>query len=63
MLRGVVGKRLSNSELHLKRLEEAEAAERDEKPKGIFELFPPDEDAPLTRDGDAADGDDASSSS
>ena len=61
MLPAVVGKRLSNSELHLKRLEEAAAAERDEKPKGIFELFPPDEDAPLTRDGDA--DDDASSSS
>jgi hypothetical protein len=61
MLPAMVGKRLSNSELHLKRLEEAEAAERDEKPKGIFELFPPDEDAPLTRDGDA--DDDASSSS
>ena len=57
MLPAMVGKRLSNSELHLKRLEEAEA-ERAEEPKGIFELFPRDEDAPLTRDDD----DDASAS-
>jgi hypothetical protein len=48
----MAGKRLSNSEAHFKRLE-AEEAERDE-PRGIFELFPPDEDAPLARD----DGDD-----
>jgi len=41
-------KRLSNSELHLQQIEEAEAA-RDE-PKGILELFPKDEDAPLARD-------------
>ena len=44
-------KRLTNSELHLQRLEEEEEARRDE-PKGILELFPPDADAPLTRDDD-----------
>ena len=44
-------KRLSNSEARLKRLEEAEEAER-EAEKGIFELFPQDEDAPLARDED-----------
>ena len=41
-------KRLSNSEQQLQRLAEEEA-ERDE-PKGIFELFDRDEDAPLARD-------------
>jgi hypothetical protein len=50
-------KRLSNSELHLQRLEEAEEVERAE-PRGIFELFPADADAPLTRDGDDGGGDD-----
>jgi ribonuclease-3 len=41
-------KRVSNSDLHLLKLEEEEA-ERDE-PKGILELFPKDEDAPIARD-------------
>ena len=48
-------KRLTNSELHLQRLEEEEEEARRDEPKGILELFPPDADAPLTRD----DGDDA----
>jgi hypothetical protein len=39
---------LSNSERHLQKLAEEEA-EREE-PKGIFELFDRDEDAPLARD-------------
>ena len=41
-------KRVSNSDLHLLKLEEEEA-ERD-VPKGILELFPKDEDAPIARD-------------
>jgi hypothetical protein len=40
-------KRQSNSELHLQKLEEEES-QRDED-HGILELFPRDEDAPLTR--------------
>ena len=43
-------RRLTNSELHLLKLEE-EAAEQ-EQPQGIFELFEADEDAPLARDDD-----------
>jgi hypothetical protein len=46
-------KRPPNSELKLIRLEEEEEAERPEE-KGILELFDRDEDAPLTRDDDAA---------
>jgi hypothetical protein len=43
-------KRVTNSELHLLRLEqEEEEASRDE-PKGILEIFPKDEDAPIARD-------------
>jgi hypothetical protein len=42
-------KRLSNSELHLLKHEEEDEAGRDE-PKGILELFPKDEDAPIARD-------------
>ena len=49
----MVEKRLSNSEQYLQRLE-AEEAKQDE-PKGILELFPTDEDAPLTRDDDGED--------
>jgi hypothetical protein len=45
----VAEKRLSNSEQQLQRIAEEEEAERDE-PKGIFELFDRDEDAPLARD-------------
>ena len=45
----MAGKRLTNSELHLKRLEEEDEAGRDE-PKGILEIFPKDEDAPIARD-------------
>ena len=48
------GKRPTNSELHLQRLQEEEEARRGEE-KGILELFPRDEDEPLTRDGDEAD--------
>jgi hypothetical protein len=48
-------KRPSNSELHLKRLEEQEEAERQAE-KGILELFPQDEDAPLARDEDSDEG-------
>jgi hypothetical protein len=44
------GKRLSNSELNLLRLEEEEPSR--EEPHGIFELFEQDEDAPLSRDDD-----------
>jgi hypothetical protein len=55
ILSGMVEKRLSNSELRLKRLEEQEEAER-EGEKGIFELFPQDEDAPLARDEDGEQG-------
>jgi hypothetical protein len=42
-------KRVTNSELHLLRLEQEEEASRDE-PKGILEIFPKDEDAPIARD-------------
>ena len=41
-------KRVSNSELHLQRLEEEEA--RRERGRGILEIFPADADAPLSRD-------------
>ena len=41
-------KRPSNSELHLQRLEAEEA--RRERERGIYEIFPRDEDAPLSRD-------------
>lgn len=41
-------KRLTNSELHLQQIEEEDAAR--DAPKGILELFPKDEDAPLARD-------------
>jgi hypothetical protein len=44
-------KRPTNSELKLIRLEEEEAMEP--RPESILELFPGDEDAPLTRDPDA----------
>ena len=44
-------KRVSNSDLHLLKLEVEEQAERD-VPKGILELFPKDEDAPIARDDD-----------
>jgi hypothetical protein len=42
-------KRVSNSDLHLLKHEEEDEAERD-VPKGILELFPKDEDAPIARD-------------
>jgi hypothetical protein len=42
-------KRLTNSELHLLKHEEEDEAERVE-PKGILEIFPKDEDAPIARD-------------
>jgi hypothetical protein len=42
-------KRVSNSDLHLLKHEQEDEAERDE-PKGILELFPKDEDAPIARD-------------
>jgi hypothetical protein len=42
-------KRVTNSELHLLRHEEEDEASRDE-PKGILEIFPKDEDAPIARD-------------
>jgi hypothetical protein len=42
-------KRVSNSDLHLLKLAEEEEAELSE-PKGILELFPKDEDAPIARD-------------
>jgi hypothetical protein len=45
----MAGKRVSNSDLHLQRHLEEDEAERDE-PKGILELFPKDEDAPIARD-------------
>jgi len=45
-------KRLSNSELHLQRLEAEDEVERGQ-PKGILELFPRDEDAPIARDRDS----------
>jgi hypothetical protein len=49
----LAGKRVTNSELNLQRLEEAEEAELAEE-RGIFELFEPAEDAALSRDdGDA----------
>jgi hypothetical protein len=44
----VAEKRLSNSEQQLQRIAEEEA--KREEPKGILELFPRDEDAPLARD-------------
>jgi hypothetical protein len=44
-------KRLTNSELQLKRLEEQEESELAEE-RGILELFPQDEDAALSRDSD-----------
>ena len=43
------GKRVKNSELNLQRLEEADEAERSDE-KGIFELFDPPEDTPISRD-------------
>jgi hypothetical protein len=43
-------KRQSNSELRLLKLEEEEP--KPDEPRGIFELFDRDEDAPLTRDDD-----------
>ncbi|MDX6485658.1 MAG: hypothetical protein QOF43_811 [Gaiellaceae bacterium] len=42
--------RVSNSEAHLQKLEDDEA-EREEE-KGILEIFPRDEDAPLAREAD-----------
>jgi hypothetical protein len=45
----MAGKRVSNSDLHLQKHEAEDEAERDE-PKGILELFPKDEDAPIARD-------------
>ena len=42
-------KRVTNSELHLLKLEQEEEASRDE-PKGILEIFTKDEDAPIARD-------------
>ena len=46
----VTEKRPTNSELALMRLEEQESEREAET--GIFELFEPDEDAPLARDDD-----------
>jgi hypothetical protein len=43
-------KRPSNSELRLLKLEEEKP--KPDEPRGIFELFEPDEDAPLSRDDD-----------
>jgi len=49
----LAGKRFTNSELNLQRLEEAEEAELAAE-RGILELFEPAEDAALSRDdGDA----------
>jgi hypothetical protein len=45
----LAGKRVTNSELNLQRLEEAEEAELAGQ-RGILELFDPAADAPLTRD-------------
>jgi hypothetical protein len=42
-------KRPSNSELHLRRLEEDDEAVR-ARERGILEVFPRDEDAPLSRE-------------
>jgi hypothetical protein len=50
----MAGKRLTNSELQLQRLQEEEEARRAEE-KGILEVFPRDEDEPLTRAGGDAD--------
>ena len=44
-------KRPTNSELKLQQLEEKEEREASEE-KGILELFPKDEDAPIARDDD-----------
>ena len=44
-------KRPKNSELHLQRLAEEEEAQRAEE-RGILEIFPADEDTPLSRDDD-----------
>ena len=47
-------RRPKNSELRLDRLGDEEEELEREREKGILELFPKeDEDAPLTRDGDA----------
>ena len=46
-------KRRKNSELHLERLAEEEEAQLAEE-RGILEIFPPDADAPLSRDDDDA---------
>jgi hypothetical protein len=51
----VTEKRPKNSELHLKQIEEDEA--RREPDKGVFEIFPRDEDEPVSRDN--GDDDDA----
>ena len=48
-------RRLKNSELHLKKLEEEEAQREHEK--GIFEIFPRAEDEPVSRDNGDADED------
>jgi hypothetical protein len=42
-------KRITNSELHLRRLQEAEEAELPEE-RGILELFDGPEDEPISRD-------------
>jgi hypothetical protein len=49
-------RRQKNSELHLQKIEEEEAQREHET--GIFEIFPRDEDDPVSRDnGDAEDED------
>jgi hypothetical protein len=44
----VAERRPKNSELHLQKIEEEEAQR--EPDAGIFEIFPRDEDAPVSRD-------------
>jgi hypothetical protein len=47
----MAGKRPTNSELHLQRHEADDEARRAEE-KGILEVFPRDEDEPISRDGE-----------
>jgi hypothetical protein len=50
----MAGKRPTNSELHLQRLEADDEARRAEE-KGILEVFPRDEDEPISRDDEPVD--------
>ena len=51
----MAGTRPTNSELHLQRLEADDEARRAEE-KGILEVFPRDEDEPISRDDEPVDG-------